>query len=160
VVVRPASLADEAALAAIDRVTWTPETSPAPVPPEGRPFFDERTAPADVLVAEVDGGVAGYAKLGLATELPASAHVRTIAGFAVDPGRQRQGVGRALLDAAAAEARARGATRLTLRVLGGNEGARRLYESAGFVVEGILRGEFVLAGGPVDDVLMALDLGG
>jgi ribosomal protein S18 acetylase RimI-like enzyme len=160
VVVRPASLADEAALAAIDRVTWTPDTSPAPVPPEGRPFFDERTAPADVLVAEVDGGVAGYAKLGLATELPASAHVRTIAGFAVDPGRQRQGVGRALLDAAAAEARARGATRLTLRVLGGNEGARRLYESAGFVVEGILRGEFVLAGGPVDDVLMALDLGG
>ena len=157
--VRPASLADEAALADIDRVTWTAETSPAPVPPEGRAFFDERTDPADVLVAEVDGEVAGYVKLGLATPLPASAHVRTISGVAVDPARMRMGIGRALIDAAAAEARARGATRLTLRVLGPNEGARRLYESAGFVVEGVQRGEFFLDGAYVDDVLMALDLG-
>jgi RimJ/RimL family protein N-acetyltransferase len=67
-------------------------------------------------------------------------------------------VGRALVDAAAAEARARGATRLTLRVLGPNAGARDLYESAGFVVEGTLRGEFVLEGELVDDVLMARSL--
>jgi len=156
--VRPARLEDEAALFAIDRATWTSATSPAAVPLSTRPFFHEGTDPADVLVAEMDGAVAGYVTLGLATPLPASAHVRTIAGFSVDPGRQRQGVGRALLDAAAAEARARGATRLTLRVLGRNEGARRLYERAGFVVEGVLRGEFLLDGEHVDDVLMALDL--
>ena len=65
---------------------------------------------------------------------------------------------RALLDAAVAEARRRGAQRLTLRVLGPNAGARRLYEAAGFVVEGTLRGEFVLDGGLVDDVLMARSL--
>jgi RimJ/RimL family protein N-acetyltransferase len=68
-------------------------------------------------------------------------------------------VGRALIDAVAAEARAGGATRLTLRVLGPNAAARRLYESAGFVVEGVQRGEFLLDGEYVDDVLMALDLG-
>ena len=41
-----------------------------------------------------------------------------------------------------------------------NPGARRLYERAGFVVEGVLRGEFVLDGVPVDDVLMARYLAG
>ena len=82
----------------------------------------------------------------------------TVNGLAVDPSRRRVGVGRALIDAAAAEASARGARRLTLRVLGPNDAARRLYESAGFVVEGVQRGEFFLEGEYVDDVLMALDL--
>jgi RimJ/RimL family protein N-acetyltransferase len=34
----------------------------------------------------------------------------------------------------------------------------RLYEQAGFVVEGVLKGEFFLDGKYVDDMLMALDL--
>lgn len=51
----------------------------------------------------------------------------------------------------------RGARRLTLRVLGHDHVARRLYERYG-VVEGVLRAELVLDGEDVDDVLMALDL--
>ena len=47
---------------------------------------------------------------------------------------------------------------LTLRVLGRNERARALYSALGFVVEGILREEFLLDGQYVDDVLMALPL--
>jgi len=158
--VRPAEPSDEDALAAIDLVTWTWLTSPAPTPDlaSGWTFFDERTAPEDVLVAVVEGTVAGYVKLGRATELAASDHVAMVSGIAVDPARQRLGVGRALIDAAATEARRRGARRLTLRVLGPNEGAQRLYESAGFVVEGVLREEFFLDGRYVDDLLMALDL--
>jgi hypothetical protein len=35
---------------------------------------------------------------------------------------------------------------------------RRLYASLGFTVEGVLPGEFVLGGEPVDDVLMGLRL--
>jgi RimJ/RimL family protein N-acetyltransferase len=62
------------------------------------------------------------------------------------------------MDAAATEARARGARRLTLRVLAHNEAARRLYDRSGYIVEGVLRGEFRLDGEYVDDVLMALDL--
>jgi ribosomal protein S18 acetylase RimI-like enzyme len=64
-------------------------------------------------------------------------------------------VGRALLEAALAEARRRGARKLSLRVLGDNERARALYERAGFEVEGVLRAEFHLDGRDVDDVLMA-----
>ncbi|NUR65391.1 MAG: GNAT family N-acetyltransferase, partial [Streptomyces sp.] len=52
----------------------------------------------------------------------------------------------------------RGARRLTLRVLGHNTPARRLYESEGFVVEGVLPEEFLLDGEYVDDVFMGRGL--
>ena len=53
------------------------------------------------------------------------------------------------------QARSRGARKLSLSVLGGNVATRRLYESCGFMVEGILREEFFLGGRYVDDVLRA-----
>jgi ribosomal protein S18 acetylase RimI-like enzyme len=157
---RRAAPGDEDALAAVDLATWTWLTSPAPRPDpaSGWTFFGERARPEDVIVAVVEGEVAGYVKLGRATPLAASDHVVTVNGIAVDPARQGRGVGRALIEAAATEARRRGARRLTLRVLGPNAAARRLYESAGFVVEGVQRGEFLLEDEYVDDVLMALDL--
>ena len=156
---RSATSADERALATLDRATWTTLTSPAPLPPEpDRRFFNEKVDIRDVLVAELDGQVAGYVRLGRVFPIAASDHVLMISGIAVDPAFQRRGVGRTLLDAAVAEARGRGARRLTLRVLAHNEAAVRLYEQAGFVVEGVLRGEFFLDGKYVDDTLMALDL--
>jgi ribosomal protein S18 acetylase RimI-like enzyme len=156
--VRPAEPEDARKLARIDRATWSWLSSPVPAPGPEAPFFNDRVGVEDVLVAVLDGEVAGYVRLGRVHGIAASEHVLAIHGIAVDPDRQRRGVGRALLRAAAHEARARGARRLTLRVLGPNEGARRLYESAGFVVEGVQSGEFFLAGEYVDDVLMALDL--
>jgi ribosomal protein S18 acetylase RimI-like enzyme len=157
---RPATSADEDALAELDLATWSWLTSPAPRPElgSGWTFFGERAKPQDVIVAVLDGRVAGYVKLGRSTPLAATDHVVMVTGIAVSPDVQRRGVGRALIDEAAAEARRRGARRLTLRVLAPNENARRLYESAGFVVEGVQRGEFFLEGEYVDDVLMALDL--
>jgi ribosomal protein S18 acetylase RimI-like enzyme len=157
--VRPAASSDEDALAALDRANWSWLSSPAPPPGPDWTFFDERTAPENVLVAVVDGAIAGYVKLGHATPVPASDHVLMVAGLAVGEEFRGRGVGRALLDGAVAEARARGARRLTLRVLAPNEPARRLYESAGFVVEGVQRELFFLEGAYVDDMLMTLDLG-
>jgi ribosomal protein S18 acetylase RimI-like enzyme len=157
--VRLARPGDERALAELDRATWSTLTSPSPPPPEPDwSFFNEKVEIRDVLVAVVDGEVAGYVRLGRPTPIAASAHVVMIHGLAVDPARQRQGLGRVLMASAAAEARARGARRLTLRVLAHNEAARRLYEQSGYVVEGVLRGEFCLDGEYVDDVFMALDL--
>jgi ribosomal protein S18 acetylase RimI-like enzyme len=157
--VRAPKPGDERALAALDRATWTTLTSPAPLPPEpDSRFFNEKIDIRDVLVAELDGQVAGYIRLGRVFPIAASDHVLMISGIAVDPAFQRRGVGRTLLDAAVAEARARGVRRLTLRVLAHNEAAVRLYEQGGFAVEGVLRGEFFLDGRYVDDLLMALDL--
>jgi ribosomal protein S18 acetylase RimI-like enzyme len=153
--IRPATAADEAALAELDERTWTTETSPAPAPPPGTPFFDDGTRPENVLVAEHDATVAGYVRLDEGFGIPAHAHVLVLGGLAVDPGRRRLGIGRLLVDAAVAEARRRGARKLTLRVLGHNAGARRLYANRGFVVEGVLQDEFLLGGEYVDDLLMA-----
>jgi ribosomal protein S18 acetylase RimI-like enzyme len=155
--VRAAAPADEEALATLDREAWTAFSSPGPLD-EAEPFFNERSSPEDVIVAVVDGELAGYVRLGKASRFRSSDHVLTVNGIAVDPGRQGRGVGRALIDGAIAEARRRGARRLTLRVFSPNERARRLYESAGFVVEGVLREEFFLDGRYVDDVFMALVL--
>ncbi|WP_459248670.1 GNAT family N-acetyltransferase [Streptomyces youssoufiensis] len=160
VVVRPARWADGEALAAIDRRVWSPVHSPAPAPSEGpaRPFFDEQGPPAQYLVVEVDGPVAGYIRLCPPTPLASNAHVRQILGLAVDDAARGRGAARALLRAACAQARAEGATRITLRVLGHNDAARKLYASEGFAVEGVLPGEFLLAGVYVDDVLMGRGL--
>jgi ribosomal protein S18 acetylase RimI-like enzyme len=85
--------------------------------------------------------------------------VLEIQALAVAPAQQRRGVGRDLLAAAIEAATERGARRLTLRVLATNAAARRLYSSMGFEVEGVLRGEFLIDGSYVDDVLMAARVG-
>jgi ribosomal protein S18 acetylase RimI-like enzyme len=154
-VIRAAQPPDDAELVRIDLATWTPDVSPAPAPEPGAAFFGDRREPGDVIVAEMEGQVVGYAMLHQAIPIPSHQHVLELNGIAVDPARQGRGVGRQLVEAACEEARTRGARKLSLRVLGPNVGARRLYESCGFVVEGVLEGEFVLRGQLVDDVLMA-----
>ncbi|WP_445400494.1 GNAT family N-acetyltransferase [Streptomyces sp. LE64] len=157
--VRPARAEDEEALARLDRAAWSPlhAVSPAPEPPYA-PFFDGRSRPEDHLVVEVAGEVAGYLKLGFPTPLASNAHVRQIQGLAVAERARGLGAGRALLRAAVAEARSRGARRLTLRVLGPNAPARALYASEGFAVEGVLPEEFFVGGRYVDDVCMGRSL--
>ena len=156
--IRKARHQDDTILGQVDAVTWTADVSPAPAPPVGTAFFSERTRQNDVLVAEVDGVIVGYAKLSQSIALPSHDHVLTLNGLAVDPQRQRNGAGRRLVEAAIEEAQGRGAHKLSLRVLGTNTSARLLYEACGFVVEGILRAEFLLDGRYVDDVLMARQL--
>ncbi|GAA0624334.1 GNAT family N-acetyltransferase [Streptomyces crystallinus] len=157
--IRPARLSDDAALAALDRAVWSPlhSVQPRPEPPYA-PFFDPANPPAYYLVAEVDGQVAGYLRLVRPTRLDCNSHVRQIQGLAVADRARGRGAARALLRAAAEESRRQGARRLTLRVLGHNTPARELYESEGFAVEGVLPGEFLLAGEYVDDVLMGRSL--
>lgn len=154
VVVRPATTADLGRLHAIDLATRSARSSPAdPQRPADPARF--RSDLPNLLVAVVDGTVQALALLGPPTPLRSNEHVLMLQGLDVHPDVQRRGVGRRLLAAVIDEARRRGARRLTLRVLAPNEPARRLYESAGFVVEGVMVGEFVLDGVEVDDLLMA-----
>lgn len=153
--IRTALPDDDEELGALDRATWSHlhAVMPRPQPPYA-PFFDERHAPDDHLVAEIDRRIVGYIRLAFPTELACNAHVRQIQGLAVADEARGHGVGRALVRAAVEEARRRGARRLTLRVLGHNAPARRLYEAEGFAVEGVLPEEFLLDGKYVDDVFM------
>ncbi|MFK4146714.1 GNAT family N-acetyltransferase [Streptomyces sp. NPDC004065] len=157
--IRHATLDDEDALGRLDRATWSTLHAVTPPPREPyEPFFTPRSGPRDHLVAELDGRLAGYIRLGLPTDVASNAHVRQIRGLAVAEEARGRGVGRALLRAAVEEARRQGARRISLRVLGHNTPARKLYESEGFVVEGVQPGEFHLDGAYVDDVLMGRPL--
>jgi ribosomal protein S18 acetylase RimI-like enzyme len=138
----------------IDRTTRSSENSPSPVGNAKTPFF-EHLSPADVMVATDDNVVVGYVQFRQPTPLPSNSHVWQINGVAVDPSYQRLGLGRTLMEAAIDEITSRGAQRITLRVLSTNLTAQRLYERCGFVVEGVLRSEFILDNHEVDDVLMA-----
>jgi ribosomal protein S18 acetylase RimI-like enzyme len=159
--VRAATHSDDARLGELDRSHWSPLHSVQARPkPPGTPFFDG-APPAHVLVAELeDLGVAGYIRVEPPTELEANAHVRQIQGLVVDDRARRRGVARVLLEAACDRARQEGAVRITLRVLAHNGPARELYGAAGFAVEGVLPGEFLLNGEYVDDVLMGRRLAG
>lgn len=157
--IRHATLDDEDTLGRLDRATWSTLHAVAPRPqPPYEPFYGERFGPRDHLVAELDGVLVGYIRLGFPTPLACNAHVRQIQGLVVAEEARGAGVGRALLRAAQEEARKLGARRITLRVLGHNAPARKLYESEGFVVEGVLPEEFLLDGEYVDDVFMGRSL--
>ena len=52
--------------------------------------------------------------------------------LAVRPEQRGKGIGRALMQAVEAEARARGACKITLEVLGGNDNAKALYAALGY----------------------------
>jgi ribosomal protein S18 acetylase RimI-like enzyme len=157
--IRLAEEGDDEALVAIDRVTWSPDTSPADAPSPGPFFNDTTTQVGNVWVAEIDDRVVGYGKMGHPTPLPSSEHVWHVNGLAVDPEFGGRGIGRALMQRLMEEARARGGARMTLRVFAPNERARRLYERLGFEVEGVLRGEFRQGDVDIDDVFMAIRLG-
>jgi ribosomal protein S18 acetylase RimI-like enzyme len=150
-VIRPARAEDEAAVRALDAATWSADVSPAH-------RSDAPIAVDGFLVAEEGGAVVGYVAIGRPTPLESNRHVADIRGLAVAPSAQGRGIGRALVEAGVALARERGARKVRLRVLGPNTAARALYESCGFVVEGVLREEFFLDGRYVDDVMMARTL--
>ncbi|MFF0554960.1 GNAT family N-acetyltransferase [Streptomyces sp. NPDC004266] len=156
--IRTAVQDDDAALAELDRSTWSTLHAVLPAPEPGKPFFDARHLPGDYLVAVRDGTVVGFVRVVPPTPLAATAHVRQIQGLAVAGSARGKGVARALLRAAMDRAREQGAVRITLRVLGHNAPARALYASEGFVVEGVLPGEILLDGAYVDDVLMGRSL--
>jgi ribosomal protein S18 acetylase RimI-like enzyme len=77
-------------------------------------------------------------------------------GVAVRKDARGLGLGTALMKAGIGWARSVGVRKLTLGVFASNDRAVRLYRGLGFVEEGRLRGQVILGGVPVDELLMAL----
>jgi ribosomal protein S18 acetylase RimI-like enzyme len=84
------------------------------------------------LIARIDGEAAGLANCFTAYSTFAAAPLVNVHDIAVAPAFRGRGIGRALLLAVEAEARARGACKITLEVLSGNERAKALYLALGF----------------------------
>lgn len=106
------------------------------------------------LVAEVAGDVVGHVVCARDEDARRS-HCGAVA-IIVDNSWRGRGVGKALLGRLIAEARQAGLRRLALEVLPDNQSAIRLYESVGFVQEGVLRGAVEMAHGDGDIVVMGL----
>ena len=93
--------------------------------------------------------------MGHPTPLPSNAHVVEIQGLAVDPAARGRGIGAMLVRAVLDDAEQRHMRKVSLRVMGSNPTAQRLYQRMGFEVQGHLRDEFLINGEYVDDLMMA-----
>jgi GNAT superfamily N-acetyltransferase len=91
---------------------------------------------ATVFVAEQDGVVAGVASLWLRPRLNWVTLEAWVPDLFVDPASRRLGLGRALLEACAAEARRTGCHRLSLDSGHQRAEAHLLYQDLGFVHAG------------------------
>ena len=107
------------------------------------PFLDRWSASVEqpgprtgVLVAEAGGRVAGFAVTRPSGDAGADATTGELDGFYTDPSTWGRGVGRTLLAAATQSLRDAGFSRATLWTAEANHRPRRIYEAAGWAVDG------------------------
>jgi len=114
-------------------------------------FLQElQVACARSVLAECDGRIVGYVLYWI---LPGTVDVHNIA---VHVDFRRRGIGRVLLDRVIVEARRQSASRVTLEVRRSNLTAQKLYDSVGFVNNGIRKGYYSDDG--EDALAMSLEL--
>ena len=117
----------------ITRASWRRMTGPKRATP-GFLAASCRADDAVVMVAEIDGVVAGYVYAGI--EPLSWKELRDEAGFVhdllVSDEARNSGVGQQLLDAAIAWLKQRGMPRVVLWTAARNAGAQRLFERRGF----------------------------
>lgn len=139
---RPATPADAAATAAIynqevssSRVTFDLVTRTVA---EQAAWLEERTGALEVVVAEIDGEVAGFASLSPYRDRPA---YRTTVedSIYVHEDHRGSGVGRALLEEIVAVARERGFHSVIARIVADHAASIRLHAAVGFEQVGVER---------------------
>ncbi|MDA8033210.1 MAG: GNAT family N-acetyltransferase [Actinomycetota bacterium] len=133
-VIRPARPADVPTLVELVRALATYEQAAGEVrldepALEGALFATPAHAAAHV--AEVGGAVVGMAIWFRTFSTWTGRHGIWLEDLYVQPDHRRRGLGRALVAALAAQARAEGAARLDWAVLDGNEPARQFYAALG-----------------------------
>ena len=157
-VIRSASTADAAQIAAVMRDSWRAAYDGIIAPaildwvtaPDGGARIRQsfRTRPWQRMIAAVEDGIVGYAAFGperdvldkpwpyLLTPAGSEHAVAELYALYVHPVRWSTGTGRALMDQVLAKVRAAGYASITLWVLEGNARARRFYQKAGFAPDG------------------------
>jgi L-amino acid N-acyltransferase YncA len=111
-----------------------------------------------VLVAEAEGRTVGFGSLNVFNPRPAYDHVADFSIY-VERSWRGRGVGKVLLEALEARARAIGFHKLVLAAFPFNAAGMALYSRAGFRVVGTCREQGLLDGRWVDTVLMEKLLG-
>lgn len=139
---RPATPADAAATAAIynrevQTSTVTFDLEPRTLE-EQEAWLSARSGALEVVVAELDGEVAGFASLSAYRDRPA---YRTTVedSIYVHPDHRGAGVGRALLEEVVRVARERGFHSVIARIVGGHTASIKLHAAVGFEQVGLER---------------------
>jgi ribosomal protein S18 acetylase RimI-like enzyme len=123
---------------------------------KGLAWFAARIERAPVFGAFVDGELVGTAGF-FVNPGRKEGHKGGLWGMYVRPAARNRGVGRQLVEAVSDHARQH-VELLQLTVVSGNEAARRLYASLGFVEYGIEKNALKEGGGCWDEILMAKPL--
>jgi ribosomal protein S18 acetylase RimI-like enzyme len=152
-IIRPSTVEDAVQLVAVDNIAWSEDTAPVPIRWNSTEQYLKACPPGSQLVAEHAGIICGYVQTKPPTPLPSNSHVLELV-IAVHPDCQGKGIGKRLLEAAEAKAKAQGKRKLSLRVLATNESAIAFYKRCGYQEQGRLVEEFYLNGRFVDDILM------
>ena len=125
---------------------------------EQEDWLREREGALGVVVAEVDGAVAGFASL--SPYRPRAAYRTSVeSSVYVEERAQGQGLGRRLMAELVELATARGFHTMVARIAGGHEASIRLHETAGFTVVGVEREVGRKFGAWLDVVVMQRMLG-
>jgi GNAT superfamily N-acetyltransferase len=142
--IRPAAVGDANAIAELLATTWraayrgiVSDEFLARLDPGERAVLWRELIPATpVLVAEDEPGLAGVAALAVPARDLDEPDTGELAILYVHPDRWRGGIGRAPLDAAAAELRGAGCREAIVWVFEANAAGRAFYEAAGFRADG------------------------
>lgn len=143
---RPALPADVPALARLGRESFVAKFGTLYAPHDLATFLEQTHSEGAVTaelanperrycLAEREGLLVGYAKLGLACPWPEHARGKRtieIKQFYTAPDMAGKGIGAALMDWSLGQARAEGADEIQLSVWSENEGAQRFYARYGF----------------------------
>ena len=134
-------LADLPHVLAVDRTSfahpWTPEMFTREL--------DHNDVARIFVIRSPDAPVVGYCSVWVVHD---ELHINNLA---IGPEWRRQGAGATLLEQVLAAGARLGAQRATLEVRASNSAARRLYEGAGFELEGVRKGYY---SDPPDDALV------
>jgi L-amino acid N-acyltransferase YncA len=122
-------------------------------PHERRAWLQSRSPRHPVLVAERDGVVVGWISLNPFNPRPCYDHVGDFSLY-VEREARGTGIGRRLLEAVIARARALGYHKLVLAAVPENAAGCALYARCGFRTVGVYREQGVLDGKWVDVILM------
>lgn len=143
---RAASQADVPALSALGRDSFVAKFGHMYRPEDLAVFLEGTHSPAVIAqevgnadrlyrLAELNGRLAAYCKLGLSCGWPEYARgtqVMELKQLYTDPALTGHGIGAALMDWALDQARQRGADEMQLSVWSGNHGAQKFYARYGF----------------------------
>ena len=143
---RPAKSADLPALAALAAASFIAKFGPLYSAADLASFLAENLSEPAIAaelanpdrvyrLAEADGALVGYAKIGLTCGFPEHARGRRVMELKqlyTAPAATGLGIGGALMDWAMDEFAARGADEVQISVYAGNDGAHRFYQRYGF----------------------------